>query len=203
LEITVALGMKLKAKVKAPPKRRGHDRTMSNQQRERPYGRLLRPPERCKTPTIRALRRAGFPFRLAGYFVKPGRGATVVTCVLDVAPDMPGLYIWAIDGSGLYVGDTRSLRLRNQTHGRYQGRNQLLCTRELRKAVARGKTVKIYVLEDPHAKWNGMTISVRKSLEHALLLQWLFPWNRDGRGLPTPNKPGHHRKAKIAVGEQL
>ena len=33
------------------------DMAADNMQRERPYGRLLRPPERCKIPTIRALRR--------------------------------------------------------------------------------------------------------------------------------------------------
>jgi hypothetical protein len=172
-------------------------------QRERPYGRLLRGPEFCKMPTVRALRQAGFPFRLAGYFVKPGRGDTVVTCVLDVPYGMPGLYIWAIEGAGVYVGDTRSIRLRNQTHGRYQGKNQQICQRELRKALALGKIAKIYVLEDPRAKWNGMNISVRKSLEHALLSQWLFPWNKDGQGLSTPNNLGRRREAKIAAGRPV
>ena len=107
---------------------------------------------------------------------------------------------WAIDGAGVYVGNTRSVRLRNQTHGRYQGKNQQLCQRQLRKALARGKTVKIYVLEDPRAKWNGMNISIRKSLEHALLSQWLFPWNKEGQGLSTPNNPGRRREAEFAAG---
>jgi hypothetical protein len=44
---------------------------------------------------------------------------------------------------------------------------------------------------------------VRKSLEHTQLLQLLFPGNKGGQGLPTPNKPGRRRKAKVAVGEQL
>ena len=75
--------------------------------------------------------------------------------------------------------------------------------RELRKALSRGNAVKIYVIEDPSAEWNGMTISVRKSLEHTLLWQWLFPWNRDGQGLPPLNNPGRRREAKTAVGAQL
>lgn len=46
----------------------------------------------------------------------------------------------------------------------------------------RGQKVKIYVIEDPRTKWGGMTISIRKSVEHALLAGWLFDWNKDGQG---------------------
>ena len=156
----------------------------------------------CKTPTIRALRKAGFPFRLAGHFVKPGRGDTVVTCVLHVAYGMPGLDIWAIDGSAVYVGDTRSVRLRNQTHGRYQGKNQQLCQRKLRTALARGKMVKIYVLEDLRANWNGMTYRFVRASNTSCCRNGCFRGTRAAKGFRRRATPAVAARRKLPQGFQ-
>jgi hypothetical protein len=143
------------------------------QARERPYGRLVR---RSKKPTLRALRSAGFPFELIGHWIKN------IECVLTIEVGMPGVYIWAIDGLAVYVGTGRSIGLRHQYHGRYPEKYRMLCHRELRKALTAGKRVAIYALNAPIAKWNGMSIPIRKSIEHLLLSEWVFAWNREGQG---------------------
>jgi hypothetical protein len=138
----------------------------------RPYGRIDRPPERCKRPTFRSLLAAGFPFEPMGYWTKN------VTAELSEA-DTPGVYIWVLDRVAVYVGEGRSIGLRHQYHGRYP---RALCHHELRAALARGKRVAIYGIKDPIAKWNGIKLPARRAIEHALLLDWVFDWNRGGQG---------------------
>jgi hypothetical protein len=142
--------------------------------RERPYGRLIRPPERCKRPTLRSLRAAGFPFKLMSRWTK--------NIEPSIEVDTPGVYIWVLDGVAVYVGESRSIGLRHHHHSRYPGRSRALCHRKLRDALARGERVAIYGIKDPMAKWNGMNLPIRKAVEHTLLLEWAFAWNRAGQG---------------------
>jgi hypothetical protein len=122
------------------------------------------------------LRLAGFPFELIGYWTKN------IECVLRVGADVAGVYVWAVDGVAVYVGTGRAIGLRHHYHRLYKEKYRMRCHRELRKVLAAGKHVTVYAIKDPIATWSRMRIPIRKSVEHALLYNWVFAWNREGQG---------------------
>jgi hypothetical protein len=120
---------------------------------------------------LAALHAAGFPFEKLGEWTKD------VTCVLSEA-GIPGVYIWVVDGVAVYLGEGRSVSLRQTAHSKsLKGPS-----RELRAALAKGDRVTIHWIRDPRASWNGMDLPARRAIEHALLLDWVFAWNRAGQG---------------------
>jgi hypothetical protein len=107
--------------------------------------------------------------------------------LVGAAPDIPGVYAFAMNGMAQYVGVASASLAKRLYFYRKPGPTQTTNVRMntlLREELASGSCIDIYVATPPALEWNGWSVSGPEGLEAGIIKTYVLHWNLRGASPP-------------------
>ena len=130
----------------------------------------------------------GYGFSLIGEYKDLPHKLNYLTLVRadpnpDPIPESSAVYAWTANDVVVYIGATDKLKTRLLTDHVRRWRDGFHYTAELRKALARGETVLVFVTTIEPLQWHGHDVRLEWALEDHLIQHIKPAWNNKGKNV--------------------